>query len=169
MRRRGWRRDGLLAQFGTRRARAVAAYREVRSAGIGERFDLDGLNRQVFLGDDAFVARMQKLAQGRPDDLNIPRAQRRPPPPHVAQIAKKYPDRDDRDARSLGDRRIQLFADRRSLRPVLYFGGPHRSAKNLIGEGLWARSESVRSAGLGSGDGSQRGSGVRSSIVASLG
>lgn len=89
--------DGLLAQFGTRRSRAVAAY---------ERFVRDGifadsiwhnlnLNRQTFLGDDAFVARAHKRAAQRPDDVNIPRAQRRPPAPPLKVIATNHTDRDD--------------------------------------------------------------------------
>lgn len=84
--------DGLLAQFGTRRSRAVAAYERFVRDGIGGDSIWGGLKGQVFLGDDAFVRRMQRLAK-RSDDINIPRAQRRPPPPSMASIAEKYPDR----------------------------------------------------------------------------
>ena len=87
--------DGLLAQFGSRRARAVQAYRKFVLDGVGKASPWTQLNRQVFLGDDAFVERMQKRAEGRPVDLSIPKAQRRPPPPTLAQIAKKYPERND--------------------------------------------------------------------------
>ncbi|TAL95786.1 MAG: hypothetical protein EPN71_09785 [Rhodanobacter sp.] len=52
------------------------------------------LNRQVFLGDDAFVAGAQQRAARRSDDINIPRAQRRPPAQPLEAIAKAHPDRD---------------------------------------------------------------------------
>ena len=86
--------DGLLAQFGTRRARAVAAYEKFVREGMEGESIWTHLNRQVFLGDDAFVARAQKRAGQRPDDINIPRAQRRPPAPTLKSIAKAHPDRD---------------------------------------------------------------------------
>ncbi len=85
--------DGLLSQFGTRRARAVAAYERFVREGIGGDSIWAGLKRQVFLGDDAFVEHMQNRAQ-RSDDVNIPRAQRRPPAASIAAIAKTNPDRD---------------------------------------------------------------------------
>jgi REP element-mobilizing transposase RayT len=87
--------DGLLAQFGTRRSRAVASYQRFVHAGLSAESPCKQLNRQVFLGDDAFVARMQKRATGRSDDLSIPKAKRRPPPPSLAAIAKKFKDRNE--------------------------------------------------------------------------
>jgi REP element-mobilizing transposase RayT len=87
--------DGLLAQFGGRRARAVAAYERFVQEGIGVDSIWQHLNRQVFLGDDAFIARSHKRASRRPDDINIPRAQRRPPAPSMKAIAKANPDRND--------------------------------------------------------------------------
>lgn len=87
--------DGLLAQFGTRRARAVAAYERFVLDGIGGDSIWQHLNHQVFLGDDAFIARSHKRASLRPDDINIPRAQRRPPAPSMKAIAKAHPDRND--------------------------------------------------------------------------
>ncbi|WP_423930987.1 transposase [Dokdonella sp.] len=87
--------DALLAQFGTRRSRAISGYRRFVLAGLDAESPFTHLNRQVFLGDDAFVERMQKRAEGRSDDLSIPKAQRRPPPPSLARIAKQYPDRNE--------------------------------------------------------------------------
>lgn len=52
------------------------------------------LNRQVFLGDDAFVAGAHQRAGRRPDDINIPRAQRRPPAQPLDAIAKAHSNRD---------------------------------------------------------------------------
>lgn len=59
------------------------------------------LNRQVFLGGDAFVADVHEQAGQRPDDINIPRAQRRPPAPPLKTIAKAH---SDRHAGGVGDR-----------------------------------------------------------------
>ncbi len=87
--------DELLAQFGTRRSRAIAAYERFVRAGIGADSPWQHLNRQAFLGDDTFVAKMQKRALGQSDDLNIPKAQRRPPAPSLERIAAKHRDRDD--------------------------------------------------------------------------
>lgn len=53
------------------------------------------MNRQIYLGDDAFVARAQKRASLRPDDLNISRSQRRPPAPPVKEVANAHSDRDE--------------------------------------------------------------------------
>ena len=52
------------------------------------------LNRQVFLGDDDFVARMQALSRDGPSGPAIPRAQQRPPAPPLDEIAARYPTRD---------------------------------------------------------------------------
>lgn len=85
---------GLLAQFGTRRSRAIAAYERFVKAGIDADSPWQHINRQAFLGDDKFVARMQKRALGRSDDRNVPKAQRRVPPPSLKKIAARYRDRD---------------------------------------------------------------------------
>ncbi|HET9033214.1 MAG TPA: transposase [Dokdonella sp.] len=87
--------DGLLAQFGSRRASALRAFQRFVYAGVGADSPWKHLNRQVFLGNDAFVERMQKRATGRPDDLSIPKVQRRPPPPTLAALAKKHPNRNE--------------------------------------------------------------------------
>jgi REP element-mobilizing transposase RayT len=86
--------DGLLAQFGSRRSRAVEAYQRFVHEGIGAESIWQHLNRQVFLGDDAFVARAQKYNTNRSDDINIPRAHRRPPAPTLNAIAKVHGERD---------------------------------------------------------------------------
>ena len=85
--------DGLLVQFGTRRMRALAAYERFVHEGMSSESIWRHLNRQVFLGDEAFIAGAHRRAAQRPDDINIPRAQRRPPAPPLAAIAKAHPDR----------------------------------------------------------------------------
>lgn len=86
--------EALLAQFGKRRGEAVARYIAFVRAGIGAESIWRHLNRQVFLGDDGFVSRVHALGEGRADDLNIPRTQRRPPPPSLADIAAAHTSRD---------------------------------------------------------------------------
>ena len=89
--------DGLLAQFGKRRAEAIQRYEEFVADGIGGDTIWRHLNRQVFLGDDAFVERMQHAKEAvtsATDDVNIPRAQRRPPAPPLSEIAAAHASRD---------------------------------------------------------------------------
>lgn len=85
--------DGLLSQFGSSRDEACRRYRAFVFEGVGQ--DIwQALRQQIYLGDDAFVTRMQKKAQIEGDRLSVPAAQRRPPPPSLAQIAEHAADRD---------------------------------------------------------------------------
>ncbi len=89
--------DGLLAQFGSRRTQAVQRYSAFVAEGIGGESIWRHLNRQVFLGDDAFVTRMQHAQEAVAStaaDVNIPRAQRRPPAPPLLEIAASHGSRD---------------------------------------------------------------------------
>lgn len=63
------------------------------AASVGAQPIWKHLNRQVYLDSDAFVQRMQNKA-GDADDINVPCAHRRPPPPSLEAIAAAYPDRD---------------------------------------------------------------------------
>jgi hypothetical protein len=85
--------DGLLSAFANTRNEARRRYMQFVAAGVGAEPIWKHLNRQVYLGSDAFVQRMQQKA-GDADDLNVPRAHRRPPPPSLEAIAAAYPDRD---------------------------------------------------------------------------
>jgi len=72
--------DATLSHFGDRRSLAVRRYADHVRAGVGVPSIWNHLNRQVYLGDDAFVARMQRKADSaRGDDSEIPRAQRKLP------------------------------------------------------------------------------------------
>jgi len=86
--------DGLLAMFAKRRATAQQRYAEFVAEGIKAESPWNKLKSQVFLGDEAFVERMQAHIQTGKDDVQIPLAQRRPKPPTLAQIEMKSPDRD---------------------------------------------------------------------------
>ena len=85
--------DGLLSAFANTRNAARRRYMQFVAAGVGAEPIWKHLNRQVYLGSDAFMQRMQDKA-GDADDINVPRAHRRPPPPSLEAIAATYPDRD---------------------------------------------------------------------------
>jgi REP element-mobilizing transposase RayT len=80
--------DALLSQFGASRDEARRRYRAFVYEGLGQDIWQE-LRQQIYLGDDAFVTRMQRKAQIEGDRLSVPQAQRRPPPASLAQIAKQ--------------------------------------------------------------------------------
>src|SRR5262245_35589372 len=71
--------DGLLAQFGRRRAEDVQRYVDHVRAGVGLPGVWEQLKGQVYLGCDEFVARMQRKAVAAAQALEVPRMQRRAP------------------------------------------------------------------------------------------
>ena len=81
--------DGLLAQFASRRAVAQARYAKFVTEGIKADSPWAELKGQVFLGSDEFVETMQARAEmNNQQDVQIPKAQRRPPPPSLKAIDK---------------------------------------------------------------------------------
>ena len=93
--------DGLLAQFAKRRDVARRKYEKFIAEGVGQDAPWEGLKGQIFLGDEQFVSRMQKhLAQGHKEDVQIPRAQRRAPPPSLETLEKRYPERNQAIAKA---------------------------------------------------------------------
>ncbi len=84
--------DGLLSQFGKDRKEARRYFRSFVRDGIGQGL-WEGLRHQIFLGDDTFVEKMQSRAEVKGDTLAIPRVQRRPPPPSLAEIAAHHGER----------------------------------------------------------------------------
>ncbi|HEU0195817.1 MAG TPA: transposase [Nevskiaceae bacterium] len=84
----------LLAVFGENRRQATGAYVQFVHAGRGVEPVWNHLNRQAFLGDDAFVTKALRKASVPPNDINIPRVQRQPPALSLKDIAKRHPDRD---------------------------------------------------------------------------
>lgn len=85
--------DALLAQFAATRSRARQKYIDHVRAGVGLPSVWDGLVSQVFLGGEAFLARMQKLAAQQDHALEIPKAQRRPKAKSLASYERVLPDR----------------------------------------------------------------------------
>jgi len=85
----------LLAHFAKQPAAARRGYAAFVLDGIGKESIWQGLNRQVFLGDDDFVTRVQASMATKGRDANIPQPQQRTPPPALARIAAKYVLRDE--------------------------------------------------------------------------
>jgi hypothetical protein len=105
--------DGLLAQFATDREQAVRRYVAFVAEGIAEASIWRNLNRQIYLGDEAFVERTQAKCQGLSQTLGVPKAQRRPPPPPLEELASRYPDRNQAIAAAYatGEYSYQQIAD----------------------------------------------------------
>ncbi len=87
--------DGVLALFGARRGPARVRYMKFVADGVDAPSPWLNLNSQVYLGGDAFVERMQaSLEPEAREDVQIPVAQRRAPPPTLAEIARGAASRD---------------------------------------------------------------------------
>jgi len=86
--------DSLLGTFGRTKTHARKAYRLFVQQGIGGESIWSRLNRQVFLGDDHFVERMQRRLGDRRDDVQIPKTQRRRPVPSLDQLCHDSGTRD---------------------------------------------------------------------------
>jgi REP element-mobilizing transposase RayT len=84
--------DSLMSQFGKDRKEARHSYRKFVRDGIGQ-YIWEGLRQQIFLGDDAFVEKMQSRAQLSGDTSAISRVQRRSPPPPLAEIVASHSER----------------------------------------------------------------------------
>lgn len=95
--------DALLAQFAQRRSTAQARYAKFVAAGIKAPSPWQQLKGQVFLGDEQFVEKMQKRAgTHQQQDVQIPVAHRRPPPPTLRQFEKAAADRNAAIAQAHG-------------------------------------------------------------------
>lgn len=94
VRAREWLATGaLLARFAAKRAMAQERYRRFVAEGIGQESIWKDLKRQIYLGDERFIERMQAKLEGKGDDINIPRVQRRPPAPGLDVIQARHGDR----------------------------------------------------------------------------
>ena len=88
--------DNMLVAFGKQRKRATQAYAQF----IKQSKDLpsiwEHLRNQIYLGDEAFVKRMQRKLKGRKkfgDLSEIPRIQREPPPKPLEYYTRRYKNR----------------------------------------------------------------------------
>jgi len=134
--------DGLLGQFASRRSLAIRRYRDFVTAGIGQESIWKALNRQAFLGDDRFVSRMQERMKGEDrKNLNIPKSQRRLPPPPLDELAKKYAEsvgRKSTPRRPSNRPRAPRLPDRR-WRPPCRIGSPWPSSMRRAGPAISVR------------------------------
>ncbi|MBS0299328.1 MAG: transposase [Proteobacteria bacterium] len=91
----GWlTADWLLSLFGKQRSIAVERYRQFVMEGVQRQPAIwSNLKGQVYLGDETFVAEMQKRIGKEKDDLNIPKRQKRPIAKTLSEIAAQHKDR----------------------------------------------------------------------------
>lgn len=78
--------DSLLARFARDREEARERFRAFVLNGVDSEDPWKNLRQQVYLGDAAFVRKMQAAAAV-PDDPAVNSAHRRPPPPSLEEIA----------------------------------------------------------------------------------
>lgn len=86
--------DGLLSLFSLKREEARARYRQFVAEGVGQPSVWLDLRQQIYLGDDAFVKRVQ-AKRSEVDEMNVPKVQRRAPAPPLAEIAKRTASRNE--------------------------------------------------------------------------
>lgn len=103
--------DWVLGQFGVDRARAVMQFVDFVRAGVGLPSVWEGLRGQIYLGSDAFVQRMQCLADQ--PLAEVPRMQRRPMALPLTDYMARHVDRNSamKAAYASGDYTLQAIAD----------------------------------------------------------
>lgn len=85
--------NGLLAQFNSKLSLAIKQYIEFVNEGIGGKSIWFNLKQQVYLGNDRFIEQAQAKCENLATDINIPKAQRRPPAPSLEEISAKQSNR----------------------------------------------------------------------------
>jgi len=95
--------DWVLSQLGGRNP--AAAYERFVQEGMGQGSPWDKLKGQIWLGDESFLRRMERLAEGSPV-ANVPRAHRHPTRPNAdavtAAVLSAYEMEDEKRLRSRG-------------------------------------------------------------------
>jgi putative transposase len=86
--------DWLLRAFADSRAAAVARYRGFVAEGIGAPGPWSGLKNQIYLGSDAFVAKMEGMIDPERTLDDVPKRQRRPVAKPLEHFAARHKDRD---------------------------------------------------------------------------
>lgn len=106
--------EWLLSQFASNRDEATARYQDFVRAGVGLPSVWGKLKSQIFLGEKAFVERLQKHIQVESGDLKeIPKAQRRPPGEPLSDYVETCPNAKEgmRKAYESGDYTLQQIAN----------------------------------------------------------
>ena len=104
---------GLLAQFSKQRPAAIRRYKAFVAEGMSVESIWADLKGQIFLGDDAFVSRMQAMDKGLSNTLGVPKAQARPLAPTLEALASKSSSRNEAitEAYATGSYSYQEIAD----------------------------------------------------------
>ncbi len=87
--------DGLLSQFAQKRFVAVRRYIKFVIEGMEEKSIWRELNRQIYLGDEVFVKRMQARLKGLSQSVGVPKVQKRAPAASLKHLAATCRTRDD--------------------------------------------------------------------------
>ena len=105
--------DALLAQFSSERTEAVRRYVQFVAEGRGAESIWNNLKRQIYLGDERFVERMQATREGLSKAVGVPKTQKRPPAPPIEDLASKYRNRNEAIAAiyATGEYSYQQIAD----------------------------------------------------------
>jgi putative transposase len=96
--------DGVLTQFATDRREAVRRYVAFVSHGVGQESIWRDLTRQIYLGDEAFVERMQAKCEALSKTVGVPKVQKRPPAQPLEYLAAKLRGSEPGDCGGLCDR-----------------------------------------------------------------
>jgi REP element-mobilizing transposase RayT len=79
--------DWLLSAFGQQRSKAIKRYKQFVSKGKGQASPWNELRKQIYLGSDNFVEKMQAYINDDKDLSEVPSSQRRPKPATLAAYA----------------------------------------------------------------------------------
>lgn len=85
--------DWLLSILSKRRTRAIELYIEFVAEGKGQPSVWESLQKQIYLGSDAFIEKMQTRIDQHQDLSEVPLAQRRPTPRALSEYEKLHKNR----------------------------------------------------------------------------
>jgi len=85
--------EPLLREFGRTRSKARTRYIDFVRAGVGLPSVWDNLTGQIYLGVDAFVKRMATMDEEKFEEMEVPRAQRRPLARPLSHYVSSHTDR----------------------------------------------------------------------------
>ena len=105
--------DGLLAQFSTQRPAAIRRYEAFVAKGTGHESIWVDLKGQIFLGDEAFMSRMQSKDKRLSNRPGVPKAQARAPAATLKVLALNSSSRNEAivEAYATGSYSYQQIAD----------------------------------------------------------
>ena len=87
--------DYLLSQFSVQRKTAIRKYQEFLQAGLNKGPIWEQLNNQIYLGNEAFIEKVQKHMDDRKQGLQIPKVQKRPIAKALVEYENMSVSRDD--------------------------------------------------------------------------